>query len=399
MTPRKDSRTPRIRRRLAKLGLPMLRLPSGAKTKAQHRAAEHVVDKLIADRQVGVLRALIDGPENGGVTLAQVIEADRAGQLTGAGVLVTIALRENLWTAATRLFGGRAIAPATAKRYLVAMNALRRKAARWLTADATLADLKVVPWPTLVATWGASGDDWMNLRRTVSRLLTLALRNKFHPARLEILEAIPTRPTRVRVPDFTQPVFWQVVDAAREDVRPAFVTLLLTGMRVKTEYCRCTDAHLRPHTCAVEVPGTKTAGSADVVRVAEEHWPWIVAAIPAPLGYKGLRREWNRACDRAGIAVYREWVEEQPDGTTKRRESYQGPGLHTLRHAHGQWATDAGVPLIHVKASMRHATLAQTEKYARQKAKGEVAAALGQRLTRPAVQPTDRPADPAAESA
>lgn len=379
MTPDVD-RTPRIRRRLKKLGLPDLQIPSGATNKRELARAEATVDALIADRQVGVLRALMAGPTTGGVTLAQLIDVRRAGQLSGSGILATVAMRENVWTAAGRLFGTTGKASATKQRYAVAIGALRRKAARWLPADATLADLALVPWPELAAGWNASGSDWNNMRRAVSRLLTLALGDdKYHQARRDVMKLIPRRPEAVRVPDLTPALFQRIVEAARADVQPAFVTLLLTGMRVRTEYLRCTRDHLMPHTCGVQVPATKNEASRATVRVAEEHWPWVDAAIPAPLKYKALRRHWMLACDAVGAGTYTVTVD--PD-TKRRAEHYIGLTLHALRHAHGQFPADQGVPLIHVKASMRHATLSQTEKYARQAAKGEVAAALGKSVRR-----------------
>lgn len=368
-------RTPRIRRRLKKLGLPDLQVASGARTKKELTRAEAVVDKLIADRQVGVLRALMEKDPERRIALAALVDLDRRNELAGGGILATVAMRERLTDAVSRFMGG---AGGTAKRYRVAFLALQRKAA--LAADARLADLATVPWDRLAKQWGATGDDWMNMRRAVSRLLSLSLGDKYHPARREIMKAIPTQPTQKRASELTPELFDAVLAAAREDMRPAFMALLLTGMRAN-EYLACRRTHLRPARLAVVVPGTKTAGSAAEVRVDASDWPWITAGIPAPVrGYRALRKQWCRACAGAGIATFREWTEEAPDGRKLEREQYEGPGLHALRHAHGQWAADAGIPLTQIKASLRHATLSMTARYAEHAGKGEVARSLSRTL-------------------
>lgn len=370
-----DDRTPRIRRRLKKLGLPDLQIASNARTKKELVRAEAVVDKLIADQQVGVLRALMEKDPERRVALAALVDLDRAGKLSGGGILGTVAMRERLTDAVTRFMGGEG---ATAKRYRVAFLALRRKAA--LADDARLADLATVNWDRLSKRWGATGDDWENMRRAVSRLLSLALGDKYHTVRREIMGKVPHQATQKRASELTPDLFDLVLGAAREDMRPAFMTLLLTGMRAN-EYLACRRTHLKPHTLAVKVPGTKTKGSAAEVRVDASDWPWIAAGIPAPVrGYRALRKQWCRACAAAGIATFREWIEVAEDGRRLEKEQYEGPGLHALRHAHGQWAADAGIPLTQIKSSMRHATLAMTVRYAEHAGKGEVARSLSRTL-------------------
>lgn len=136
-----------------------------------------------------------------------------------------------------------------------------------------------------------------------------------HPVRRAIVRAIPKRVAHARVPDLPPALFWRVVQAAPEYVRAAYVTLAATGLRVG-EYLVLTRDHLLPHMCSVNVPGTKTAGSAAVLRVDARLWPGVLAAVPAPVRYKWLRVHWKRALVAAEAAL--------------------DLRLHDLRHCTGQ---------------------------------------------------------------
>jgi integrase len=118
--------------------------------------------------------------------------------------------------------------------------------------------------------------------------------------------------------------------------------------------------HLHPITKAVSVPGTKTAGSAAVLRVDAELWPWVVQAVPAPVGYGWLRTYWKRALKAVGADV------------TLR--------LHDLRHLTAQVLVNAGQSEASVQTTMRHATASMTRRYAKVKDRGENAAALARVL-------------------
>lgn len=59
------------------------------------------------------------------------------------------------------------------------------------------------------------------------------------------------------------------------------------------EYLAHTEADLMPATCSVRIHGTKTAASNATVRVSPKLWPWIRAAVPAPVAYKWLRTHWK----------------------------------------------------------------------------------------------------------
>jgi len=158
------------------------------------------------------------------------------------------------------------------------------------------------------------------------------------------------------VPDISLALFQNIVANTPEFVRPAFITLAETGLRVG-EYLRLADSDLLPHTCAVRVPGSKTAASSATIRVDAQLWPWVSAAVPAPLGYRWLRIYWKRALGAAGA------------DTTLR--------LHDLRHCYGQWLTDARRPEASVQKSLRHSSAAMTRRYAMQTDKGKDAATMG----------------------
>jgi integrase len=199
------------------------------------------------------------------------------------------------------------------------------------------------------------------LRQAVSHFLTIHLGDLYHPLRRSVVsvQAFPKRVEMERVPDLDLTTFWRVVGRAPEHVRPAFVALVVLGLRTG-EYFRLREHHLHPLTKQVSVPGTKTAGSAAVLRVAAELWPWITAAVPAPVAYTWLRKYWKRALKAAGA------------DTTLR--------LHDLRHLTAQVLVNAGQTEASVQTTMRHATPSMTRRYARQKDRGENAAALARAM-------------------
>ncbi len=125
------------------------------------------------------------------------------------------------------------------------------------------------------------------------------------------------------------------------------------------EYLACQREDLRPHTHSLRVPGTKTDHSEAVARIDPRLWPWVDAAIPAPVRYKWLRVYWKRACATVGLVDVR---------------------LHDLRHCTAQWLTDAGRPGASVQQTLRHKDPTMTRRYAKQRSKGEDAHVMGRIL-------------------
>lgn len=346
-------RSARVFRRLERLGLGRLVIPLHTASPRVAARREALVDQLIDQAQVDVLRAL-----GAGTLSIELVEAHaREHGLGGAGLSAQLVLAEPLWAALKATLPAMGRADATRLRYAVTVAQLRARLPR---AEAlAVRDLLRVDWEALRAAWPGSAADWAHVRRLASRFLSLRL-GKWHPIRAEVLARIPVAREVERVPELTPALFHRIVEAARVDVRPVLWTLVLTGMRVG-EYLRCTPADLRPALHAVAVPGTKTAGAAALVRVAPELWGWVEAGIPSPLRYKALRLAWKAALRGAGAD--------------------EGLRLHDLRHAHGQWAVEAGVPEALVQVSLRHTQAATTRRYTKQHGRAAVAAGLARHLT------------------
>lgn len=349
------SKYPRIRRDLSRLGLEPLQITSKAKTKRVYTAQVAIVDALIENSQVAVLDKLARRE----LTLDRLVEAKRRGELQGDSILTSLALGENLWEAMDKQLPHMGKSKETRKRYAQSRRMFEVKSG--LPKGAKVNDLCLVNWAELQDSWGRSASDWMHLRRLVSAFLSKQLGDVFHPFRRAVVAKIPTAAENERVPDLTPAIFGNILAASPEYVRPAFMVLLLTGMRDRSEYLRCTKEHLKPGILAVQPPGTKNRKAKEIIRVAESQWPWIEAGIPSPLKYKRLREHWNKAVKDAG---------------------YTDLHLHDLRHALGQWVTDEGIPESKVQDALRHASPAMTRRYTRQKSKGEVAEAVSNVLKR-----------------
>jgi integrase len=336
---------------------------SGCRTQAEFDKRDAMLSFLDDRGMYDLLGAL----KQGKTTIADLYDAHGHGtlkalqaDLAGDGHI----LRRPLWPAVDEWVPKSAAAPATRARYEVSLGALRRSAV--LAETATVADLGTVDWRALDMSWGHSAADWNNMRRSVSAFLTAILDTEelpgvHHPFRVKMFGKrnkkfrFPIRREIERVPDISLPLFQAIVAKAPEFVRPAFITLAATGLRVG-EYLRLTDTDLLPHTCAIRVPGSKTAGSSATIPVDPALWPWVTAAVPAPVGYAWLRKYWKRALLAA-----------EADVTLR---------LHDLRHCTGQWLTDAGRPEASVQKSLRHASAAMTRRYTMQTDKGKDASAM-----------------------
>lgn len=403
---------PRIRRTVPGIGL--VQIATKARTKRDHERRVVLFDELVEDAQIGVLQALLDGR----ITWEELLELKRAKKLVGSEILGNLALQRPLFaagdagerkSAVTETLPSMGKAKKTRERYATSFATLEQQAVvAWAHAPARVADLLTLDWTTLRDWWvrpvaeggaGRSTSDWNNLARAVSAFLTKYLGRETHEFRLDVVKAIPRFEDEERVPDLTPERFRAILAEVPEHVRPVFVTLLLTGMRVRTEYLRADpDEHLLPATCQVKIPGanTKTKKTRHVA-VAPDMWPWIVAAIPAPIGYVQLRRHWVRACLKVGAGRM------VPTGRTKRvrvkravgdylkkgeqhryaevpQLRYRGLWLHDLRHALGQWAEDAGVPLTDIQQQLGHAVLSMTARYSRRGATKRAAKAVGDAL-------------------
>lgn len=211
-----------------------------------------------------------------------MIEADRQRRFRSIDLLADIVMRKNLWEAIDATLPQMGRTAVTRKRYEVSLDALNAMASGFLNKSATLADLERVPWNELQVRWGGSTADWNHLRRAVSSLLSTVLSDKFHPLRRTVIRKFPKASENQRTPDLSPEDFLRIVAKAPVHAQPCYMVLALTGMRVG-EYLRCTKFQLRRREFGIDVPGTKTSGSAATVYVSPKHWKSIELGIPSPL--------------------------------------------------------------------------------------------------------------------
>lgn len=216
-------------------------------------------------------------------------------------------------------------------------------------------DLEDVAWDIVAAEWDASPSDYMNFYRMLSTFLTLHLGGgrigRAHPWRLRVMDMLPRKSERVRMPSLTPTDFRRIVSEAPEHLRASYMMLALTGVRVG-EYLAMRREDLRPEAFSVVVRGTKTAESQALLPVDPSVWSWINLAVPSPVAYKALRDHWGRACQEAGLTDVH---------------------LHDLRHCFGQWVTLAGIPEPMTQAYLRHKDPTVTRRYTLAKLRRDVA--------------------------
>jgi integrase len=342
----------RIRRRLARFGVPLLDINARTTARKTLAARERLIDQLVADSQIEVLRALASG------TLGiEVIEAyAREHGVAGAGLASQVRLSVSLWQALEDTLPHMGASETTRRRYEVSRDQLKAK----LPASLRVRDLLTVDWNALRESWTKSASDWMHVRRMLSRFLSVYLGGKWHQSRHEIMAKVPYAVEEERNSELTTDQFLALVAAAREDMKAPLWTLVLTGMRMG-EYLRADREHLVPSINGVQVPGSKTKASRSMVRVDPELWHWIEAGIPSPLGYKAFRLAFKDALKAANL----------PSSIR----------LHDLRHSHGQWAIDGGVSEALVQVSLRHTQASTTRRYTKQKSRSDVATALSKALS------------------
>jgi integrase len=330
--------------------------------------------KLEKAEKYEILRAFRDKK----LTIEQLIEAD-ANERLGA-TLSDAMLHMNLWDSVEQALAKIRKSHATVERYRISMKALQMKAADELPDDATLADLASVDWDALSSSWGASGADWMHVKRAVSKVTGTILEDKYHPFVRKLRQAIPNQKVKKRRPRITPSIFLAITAKAPVHAQRVFWALLITGLRDRVEYLRLKPEHLDHATRTIDITKSKNEQSESPVMISPRLWQRVVEAVPSPLSYGRLMIHWKRACVAAGYAHY------EPSPRFKSKLKYVGPTLHDLRHAHGQWAIDEGVEQSKVQSSLRHENPGQTLDYISYNATGEVSDALAnviERSTKP----------------
>jgi integrase len=373
---------------------------TGFYTSAKLRHVKTIIAKLIEDAQLEVLRALHDDA----ITFHQLVDADREGKLTGTRVLDAVRLRESLSAAIARCLKRMGRADPTRRRYATSLRKLERDTAIPMKNGKTLAGTQLSVGSLADIDWKAyerapvwkSGADWNHLRRAVSAFLTVFFGTEHHQFRVQLIESIPLRAERSRIPTLSPSAFWRIVAAVPEHAQPCYVSLAASGMRLG-EYLRTRAEDLVASECAIDVRGTKTDASADRIYVHEKLWPWIEGGVPSPLGERWMGIYWRRACLALGLAreiatgrTARRRVKratsgpyragEQPEYREVEITRYAGPRLHDLRHLYAQIADEAGLTTETVMAGLRHTNPKQTSDYKRRAAAREVGTIVGRNL-------------------
>lgn len=368
---------------------------TGFDRQSQVTKVKAIIRKLDEDAQTDVLEAV----KSGDITCHQLIDADRAGKLTGSELLTMVRLREPLWDAIERILPSMAEGE-TRRRYKTSLDKLKRLGLpvvgrdERLTTRAKVAHLAKTNWRALRADPAfKSAADWNHLRRSLSAFLTTFVGDVYHPFRRQVMKKIKLRKERPRVPDVSVELFWRIVAAAPEHARPCYVTLAASGMR-EGEYLSLDKQNLRPDKCAIDIADSKTEEGQDLIFVSSKLWHWVEQGVPSPLGARWMGVYWRRACLAVGAArlvgtgqFRRVRVKKSKPGPYKRGEApkcelrevtrYEGPRLHDLRHLFSQIADDKGATTEMVQAALRHANARQTSDYKRRRAKGEVAELVG----------------------
>ena len=202
---------------------------------------------------------------------------------------------------------------------------------------------KAIHWNALWAAWNRSPADWNHLRRAVSAALTCAFGHSEHTTRLKLMRRFPLKVETPRVADVDYETFERIVEHIPVPYRPAFRTLLHTGVRL-AEFVRLEPKHLRARSRIIEVPGTKNGQSASFIKCDADFWPDLLLAVPCPISASGLYQIWRKA--RA--AADANWARQ-----------------HDLRHAFGQWSLATGVNDSEVQQALRQKSSNVTADYRR----------------------------------
>lgn len=346
---------------------------SGATTMAEHRARIALLRRLIEADQLDVIRAL----QTGDITWAELRQAERKKRLHSDALAADIALARRLWdvdnapgafSSALPRMGRTA---STRARYTLAFDQLRRCCSDFLPGNAIVKDLKAVPWPdAFAALQHLSPASRNRVRSALSAFLTVFLGDKFHPFRRDVMRVLGGMEDEQAAPrEITAAEFWTLLDQMDDAVKPSFITLAASGMRVG-EYLQCDEMSVR-RLPTIWIPSGKTGGRE--TSIAPELVPFVLQAIPCRVAkapavwrgvqydarYKRLYKAMAHASDTTGIPC----------------------SPHVLRHLYAQLGTDA-LPESLVQQGLGHATASMTGRYAKRRTTAKVAAAVGRSLVR-----------------
>ncbi len=306
-------------------GVGRVRLSSGTSSKAVFKRRDALLTALVQRGALDTIRALVAKQ----VTWPELEYAAR----TGRDLLADIMARRPLQATVD------ALSPSlTHRRYRVSWQQLTRLGL--VTPSTTAADLEAVPWREIYRQWPGSLADWMAMRRAVSRILTLALGDKYHPTRRAVVSAMPWQQVPPRVVRATAATAAQLLAELEPRAARIAWTILLLGLR-RGEYWRTakTPGAWDPTTLTLSIEGTKTVASRATIGVSPLVAPYLAAAIPAPLSYMQFRRYFDPVARPLGLT------------------------LHGLRRLHAMLGTEAGLQETYIRLSMRHGSRSLTDDY------------------------------------
>lgn len=398
---------PQIRRRLAAEGIPYFQWTPRVTNQRDYDRCVDIVNRLIADHQGDVLRAVLLGD----ISTGELLDADRRQELTGTKILSKVQLGRDLWKAIEETLPAMGKSEGGRKAYQWSFVALKnQRVVPWPKTSMTVRDLldPKLDWNAMAEKWPKSAADWNNVVRAVRAFLTKYLGSVRHEFREQFGAAASLLPEDERVPDNSPELFGIILGHLPAHAKAVAMGLFLTGLRDRSEFFRADETHLMPVTCGVKIPArvrarmTKTK-KGRVIYIDPDMWPWIVASIPAPIGYLQFLRYWRKACVLAGAGQYvetgrmkevrvklergqvysrkghRETGQPEQKIETKKvpQLRYEGLRPHDLRHALAQWTHDDGIPLDKIKDVLGHSNISMSGRYARQANARDVATSAG----------------------
>jgi integrase len=402
MSPERQTPTSQYRSRWRRKEIGTIRLTYGY-TVAEHYRARGLLDELYRNDQLEVLRAL----QRDQVSIKDLLAAKKAGRHKRDDLLIDLRLRLPLWSTLEAMVDKRPGGDKHRTRLLTSLKKFAGSApAAALGKHATIAQLKDVDYRALRSTFGSPAD-WNHLRKAIGATLSSLLDSedldgKDHPFRKSVMKRIPSEPEPELEVDVTVPQFLELVSLLPDVYHAVIWTLAITGMRLETEYLKCTAADKRAALPGIYCPGSKNADATGIIPIAPALWKWVDAGVPAPRKIKGIRSTFHRACVGLGLGQYEETGEKrrqlvrrdrsgpprpgEPAGPIYKEMAvlrYHGLTLHGLRHLALQFAIDGGAALQDVQSFARHADPTMTMRYLKRSGRRRAADAIGRTLAPP----------------
>lgn len=331
---------------------------SGATTAKELAARHAILDRLYDAGQFGTLRALKLGPKKGGVTMRELVAADRDGRLLHADLLGDIHLRKSLWGTLEATIPKLGRQESTRDEYRSVLHGFAKR--NVLPRAALLGDLLAVDWRGTVRPLYGKPANWNHLRRFLSAALTQILGDVHHPARRAFIKAFGKmeKEPKGKTVVFSEAQLARFLAELPEVIRPGALLMAATGIRC-AEYLSARPEGYDAETGTLRV--IAKGGNERWVIVPEEARPWTRAALPYPWSYRSLYNQLKKAFAAIGRA------EMTP---------------HDLRHAAALFSIDQGAGIHDVKEMLGHEDIQTTMRYLHTSGRRAASKAVGKILAR-----------------